>query len=70
MLSLRRARFVGISQQDVRQAEPRLVTGRLVQQVGAVGEFSQLLLLVVGERYSCGKTFQVTVRLRFIFKKD
>lgn len=50
MLALRGARFVAVGQQDVHKAEPRLVTGRLVQQVRAVGELPQLLLLVIGER--------------------
>lgn len=53
VLPLCSAHFIGVSHQDVHEAQPRLLTRRLVQQVGAVGEFPQLLLLVVGERHSC-----------------
>lgn len=69
MLSLRGAHFIGISQQDVREAEPRLVTRRLVKQVGAVGEFPQLLLLDVSKGHSCTRTWirSVTTSLWYIF---
>lgn len=50
VLALGGEHFIAVSQQDVHQAQPHLVTGGFVQQVGTVGELSHLLLLVIVER--------------------